>query len=114
MTKGAQQLDELYNQLLNSFDTDGPDLNLISPVVSRSPSANGTTSSANGPPPRRTPVRKDTSDSEQLLDLYQSYVDNAEAPSAAAAAVTNNDSAHAVQNPLSNSPSVVAAVAAAL
>lgn len=63
MPRGAEQLDELYNQLLDSFDDDGPDLNLISSL-----------------PPndsRKKSARKETSDSDKLLDLYQSYADEA-------------------------------------
>lgn len=63
MSKGAEQIDELYNQLLNSFDDDGPDLNLISTRPSNDP--------------REKATRKETGDSDKLLDLYQSYADEA-------------------------------------
>jgi hypothetical protein len=63
MSKGAEQIDELYNQLLNSFDDDGPDLNLISTRPSNDP--------------REKTTRKETGDSDKLLDLYQSYADEA-------------------------------------
>ena len=61
MPKGAEQLDELYNELLNSFDDDGPDLNLTSPLPSDDP--------------YKKTTRKETGDSDKLLDLYQSYAD---------------------------------------
>jgi hypothetical protein len=63
MPKGAEQLDELYNQLLDSFDGDGPDLNLISSLPSNVS--------------RKKAERKETGDSDKLLDLYQSYAEEA-------------------------------------
>lgn len=79
MSRGAQQLDELYNQLLNSFDTDGPDLNLISPVAGP------------GEQPRAEVARKHTGDSDKILDLYQSYTDRPEV-------ATRSDNVQAVRN----------------
>lgn len=70
---GEQQLDDLYNDLLNSWDRDGPDLNLTPPA-----SAGGTRSDD----PRQRLERKQTADSEKLLNLYSSYAVDDTAPDA--------------------------------
>ncbi|KAF8316674.1 hypothetical protein DL93DRAFT_756783 [Clavulina sp. PMI_390] len=61
---GAQQLDDLYNQLLNSFDNDGPDLNLVSPTQTPPPVP---------PPPPAAPTMPPPN-----LNHSQSYVDDRE------------------------------------
>lgn len=65
MTGATPRFNELYDQLLSSFGDEGPDLNLTSPIQD------------DRRPPRE---RKETSDSDKLLDIYHSYTERETPP----------------------------------